>query len=68
MSITEKQKMVITNKEKFMANKEISFMLDQLQIAIEKGDYFSTSVLITRLKSLGYRVEKDCDNDENAVQ
>jgi hypothetical protein len=60
--------MVITNKEKFMANKEISFMLDQLQIAIEKDDYFSTAVLITRLKNLGYKIEKDCTEEDNAVQ
>jgi hypothetical protein len=60
--------MVITNKEKFMTNKEVSFMLDQLQIAVKKGDYFSTSVLITRLKNLGYKIENDCDNEENAVQ
>jgi hypothetical protein len=52
-----------------MANKEISFMLDQLQIAIEKGDYFSTSVLITRLKSLGYKVvENDSVSDDSVVQ
>jgi hypothetical protein len=43
-------------------------MLSQLEIALEKGDYFSTSVLITRLKSLGYRLENDCIDDENAVQ
>lgn len=60
--------MIITNKDKFMANKEISFMLDQLQIAIDKGDYFSTSVLITRLKSLGYRVENDSVSDDSVVQ
>ncbi len=61
--------MIITNKDKFMANKEISFMLDQLQIAIEKGDYFSTSVLITRLKSLGYKVvENDSVSDDSVVQ
>lgn len=60
--------MIITNKDKFMANKEISFMLDQLQIAIDKGDYFSTSVLITRLKSLGYRVENDSVPDDSVVQ
>lgn len=60
--------MIITNKEKFMANKEISFMLDQLQIAIEKNDDFSVSVLVTRLKSFGYRLEKDCTEEENAVQ
>jgi hypothetical protein len=60
--------MIITNKDKFMANKEISFILDQLQIAIDKGDYFSTSVLITRLKSLGYRVENDSVSDDSVVQ
>lgn len=59
---------MITNKDKFVENKEISFMLSQLEIALEKGDYFSTSVLVTRLKSLGYRVEKDCIDDENAIQ
>ena len=59
---------MITNKDKFVENKEISFMLSQLEIALEKGDYFSTSVIVTRLKSLGYKVEKDCTNDENAVQ
>jgi hypothetical protein len=59
---------MITNKDKFVENKEISFMLSQLEIALEKGDYFSTSVLITRLKSLGYRLENDCIDDENAVQ
>lgn len=59
---------MITNKDKFMENKEISFMLSQLEIAIEKGDYFSTSVLVTRLKSLGYTLEKDSIVDENAVQ
>lgn len=59
---------MITNKDKFMENKEISFMLSQLEIAIEKGDYFSTSVLVTRLKSLGYTLEKDSIDDENAVQ
>lgn len=51
-----------------MANKEISFILDQLQIAIDKGDYFSTSVLITRLRSLGYRVENDSVSDDSVVQ
>ena len=59
---------MITNKDKFMENKEISFMLSQLEIAIEKGDYFSASVLVTRLKSLGYTLEKDSIVDENAVQ
>lgn len=59
---------MITNKDKFMENKEVSFMLSQLEIAIEKGDYFSTSVLVTRLKSLGYTLEKDSIDDENAVQ
>ena len=59
---------MITNKDKFVENKEVSFMLSQLEIAIEKGDYFSTSVLVTRLKSLGYTLEKDSINDENAVQ
>lgn len=59
---------MITNKDKFVENKEISFMLSQLEIAIEKGDYFSTSVLVTRLKNLGYTLEKDSIDDENAVQ
>ncbi len=59
---------MITNKDKFVENKEVSFMLSQLEIAIEKGDYFSTSVLVTRLKSLGYTLEKDSIDDENAVQ
>ncbi len=62
--------MLITNKEKFMSNKEISFMLEQLQIALEKGDYFSTSVLITRLKGLGYKIveENACADDQSVVQ
>ena len=59
---------MITNKDKFVENKEISFILDQLQLALKNGDYFSTSVLVTRLQSLGYRLEKDCDYEEKEVQ
>ena len=49
---------MITNKEKYVGNKEVSFILKQLEKAIEKGDYFSTSVLVTRLKNLGYKLQK----------
>lgn len=62
---------MIINKEKFMENKEISFILKQLEVAIEKGDYFSTSVLVTRLNFLGYKVEEaktDGVEDESVVQ
>lgn len=58
---------MITNKEKFMENKEISFILSQLELAIEKGDYFSTSVLVTRLKRLGYKIEESASLDDQAV-
>ena len=49
---------MITNKEKYVGNKEVSFILKQLETAIQKGDYFSTSVLVTRLKNLGYKLQK----------
>jgi hypothetical protein len=61
---------MITNKDKFVENKEISFILQQLETAIEKSDYFSTSVLITRLKRLGYKIveEKASHDDQPVVQ
>lgn len=59
---------MITNKDKFVENKDVSFILKQLETAIDKGDYFSTSVLITRLKNLGYKVEQDCTDQESVVQ
>jgi hypothetical protein len=49
-------------------NKEISFILKQLETAIEKADYFSTSILVMRLKNLGYKVEQDCTDQETVVQ
>jgi hypothetical protein len=59
---------MITNKESYKENKEISFILAQLEIAIEKGDYFSSSVLITRLRRLGYKiVEDNASHDEQAM-
>ena len=59
---------MITNKEKFMENKEVSFILKQLETAIEKGDYFSTSVLVTRLKRLGYKlIEENTSHDDQTV-
>jgi hypothetical protein len=59
---------MITNKDKFVENKEISFILKQLETAIEKADYFSTSILVMRLKNLGYKVEQDCTDQETVVQ
>lgn len=50
---------MITNKEFYKENKEILFILNQLETAIERGDYFSTSVLITKLKILGYKIIQD---------
>jgi hypothetical protein len=58
---------MITNKDKFVENKEISFILKQLETAIEKGDYFSTAVLITRLRSFGLKMEENTSHEEQSV-
>ena len=59
--------MIIENKDKFTG--EIRFILDNLEKAIQNGDYFSTSVLITRLERKGIKLaEISCDSQESVVQ
>lgn len=59
---------MIINKELYKDRPEIYFMLSQLEIAVEKGDYFSTSVLVTRLKKAGLSLQKACTEEEAVVQ
>ena len=54
---------MVVNKEKFVENKELSFILEQLEVAFKKNDHFSVSVLITRLEKSGYKLE-DCTADQ----
>jgi len=49
---------MITNKKDYQTNKELYYILTQLEKAISKQDAFSVSILITRLKLKGFIVEE----------
>jgi len=59
--------MLIGNKELYKDRPEVYFILSQLEVAIEKGDYFSTAVLVTRLRSFGLKVEENTSHEEQTV-
>jgi len=50
---------MIKNKEKYIKNKEVLFMLNKLEDAHKNKDFFSASVLLTRLGNIGLKVIAD---------
>lgn len=57
---------MIENIEKYKDNKEIYFMLQQLEIALKTKDDFSASILLKRLENANL-VLKPIDNDDQPV-
>lgn len=57
---------MIENKEKYRDNKEIYFMLQQLEIALKNKDDFSASILLKRLKNQNL-VLRPIDTDDQPV-
>lgn len=59
--------MLIANKENYKDRPEVYFILSQLEVAIEKNDYFSTAVLVSRLRNFGLKIAENTSHDEQPV-
>ena len=59
---------MLTNKEDFRGDQEIYKMLTDLEESIRKGNDFTVSIMLAKLKSKGFTFEVSFEGTDQQVQ